>query len=153
MKQHPCRPELWVTPDGRVFRELHPSKDDAGYHQIRNGKFRQRRHVLVAETYHGPKPFEKAVVRHKNGDELDDTATNLEWGTQKENGGDAVVHGTTAKGEKNAMHKLTEAAAEDILARRVRLGRWVESLPKNTVCRSRPLIFFCGRTWSHLRGT
>jgi len=77
MKQHPYHHELWVTPDGRVFRELHPSKDDAGYHQLRNGKFRQRRHVLVAETYHGLKPFPKAVVRHKNGDESDDAAINL----------------------------------------------------------------------------
>lgn len=42
-------------------------------------------HKLVCETYHGLKPFEKAVVIHKDENGLNNKFDNLKWGTQKEN--------------------------------------------------------------------
>jgi hypothetical protein len=42
-------------------------------------------HQLVCEAFHGPKPFEKAVVIHIDEDGLNNRAENLKWGTQKEN--------------------------------------------------------------------
>lgn len=42
-------------------------------------------HQLVCEAFHGPKPFDKAVVIHLDEDGLNNRAENLKWGTQKEN--------------------------------------------------------------------
>ncbi|QDP54003.1 MAG: putative uncharacterized HNH endonuclease [Prokaryotic dsDNA virus sp.] len=42
-------------------------------------------HQLVCEAFHGPKPFETAVVIHKDEDALNNRPENLKWGTQKEN--------------------------------------------------------------------
>lgn len=42
-------------------------------------------HKLVCETYHGLKPFDKAVVIHKDENGLNNKYDNLKWGTQKEN--------------------------------------------------------------------
>ncbi|MGG5819613.1 HNH endonuclease signature motif containing protein [Falsiroseomonas sp. HW251] len=40
---------------------------------------------LVAEAFHGPSPFEGAVVMHLDENAANNRASNLRWGTQKEN--------------------------------------------------------------------
>jgi hypothetical protein len=42
-------------------------------------------HRLVCEAFHGPAPFDKAVVIHLDEDGLNNKPENLKWGTQKEN--------------------------------------------------------------------
>lgn len=42
-------------------------------------------HQLVCEAFHGPKPFPTAVVIHRDENALNNRASNLKWGTQKEN--------------------------------------------------------------------
>lgn len=42
-------------------------------------------HRLVCEAFHGPPPFDKAVVIHLDEDATNNRADNLKWGTQKEN--------------------------------------------------------------------
>ena len=42
-------------------------------------------HQAVCEAFHGPKPFEKAVVIHKDEDAHNNRPDNLKWGTQAEN--------------------------------------------------------------------
>lgn len=42
-------------------------------------------HKAVCEAFHGPAPFERAVVIHLNENALDNRPENLKWGTQKEN--------------------------------------------------------------------
>jgi hypothetical protein len=42
-------------------------------------------HQAVCEAFHGPKPFEKAVVIHKDENARNNRPENLKWGTQKEN--------------------------------------------------------------------
>lgn len=42
-------------------------------------------HQLVCEAFHGPRPFEGAVVMHKDEDALNNRPENLAWGTMKEN--------------------------------------------------------------------
>lgn len=42
-------------------------------------------HQLVCEAFHGPRPFDNAVVMHLDEDALNNRPENLQWGTQKEN--------------------------------------------------------------------
>jgi HNH endonuclease len=44
-----------------------------------------RIHRAVCEAFHGAAPFDGAVVMHLNENSLDNRASNLAWGTQKEN--------------------------------------------------------------------
>ncbi len=42
-------------------------------------------HQLVCEAFHGPKPFDKAVVINLDENGLNNIPENLKWGTQREN--------------------------------------------------------------------
>jgi hypothetical protein len=42
-------------------------------------------HRLVCEAFHGPAPFDRAVVIHIDENALNNRPENLRWGTQKEN--------------------------------------------------------------------
>jgi hypothetical protein len=42
-------------------------------------------HRLVAEAFHGPSPFDGAVVMHLDENASNNGASNLHWGTQQEN--------------------------------------------------------------------
>lgn len=42
-------------------------------------------HQAVCEAFHGPKPFDGAVVIHLDEDGTNNRQENLRWGTQKEN--------------------------------------------------------------------
>lgn len=50
-------------------------------------------HRLVVEAWHGAKPDADAVVRHLNGNALDNRPENLRWGTAAENTADMFEHG------------------------------------------------------------
>lgn len=50
-------------------------------------------HGLIATVFHGPRP-EGLEVRHLNGQQLDNRAANLRWGTRSEQQLDRVRHGT-----------------------------------------------------------
>jgi len=152
--QHPRFPNIWVTPCGRIFEELHVSRDANGYGSVSvkstgSKRITMRRHVLVCEAYHGERPDGK-VVRHKNGIPSDDRADNLQWGTQAENCQDTVSHGKSTRGSKNAQAKLTIEQAKEIRDRArngestVELARWF-GVSQPTICDIKS-----GRTWSHL---
>lgn len=42
-------------------------------------------HRMVCEAFHGPAPFERAVVIHIDENAINNRPENLRWGTQKEN--------------------------------------------------------------------
>lgn len=66
-------------------------------------------HHAVCESFHGPRP-DGQVVRHLNGDYLDNRAENLAWGTRAENGVDMVLHGTSywaARTQCGSGHEYT----------------------------------------------
>ena len=114
---HPTLRNTFVTGDGRVFTECPASPDANGYMLVRvHGKL-TRRHVLVAETFHGVRPPGN-VVRHRNGLAGDDSPNNLVWGTQAENCADTVRHGNSTRGERNPQVKLTLMQVEEIRSRR-----------------------------------
>lgn len=87
-----------ITSSGRVFsykqgywRELKPQKDTDGYLQVvlfrdnkRNPKFVHR---LVADAFIF-KPHGSTEVNHKDGNKLNNDASNLEWCTRRDN----IIH-------------------------------------------------------------
>jgi hypothetical protein len=125
-----------------------------GYHLVRalneNGRpVAVRRHTLVAETYHGPKPAGKQV-RHLDGNPANDHYKNLRWGTMQENCNDTVRHGRTTRGKRNSQAKITEQQAREI-KQRLRAGESGSELAVEFNL-SQPAVsnIKTGATWSWL---
>ena len=66
-------------------------------------------HRMVAEAFHGPKPSAQHEVRHLDGDRRNNAASNLAWGTRRENIDDREAHGTTARGARNGAYTKPES--------------------------------------------
>jgi len=64
-------------------------------------------HRVVLETFSGPPPWPRAVVRHLNGKRDDNRIENLSWGFCRENASDRVRHGTQTRGENHPRARLT----------------------------------------------
>lgn len=118
VKKHPTIPGLFLTEDGRAFRELAASPASGGYHTIKIGRRTYRRHVLMAETFNGPRPAGATGVRHDNGNPGDDRPSNLLWGTQADNAQDTVRHGRSTRGETSAQARLAAGQVREIRLRR-----------------------------------
>src|SRR5262245_3175163 len=91
-------------------RALRGGVDKDGYRKFvlidDSGKRRHvRRASMICEAFHGPRPI-GMTVRHLDGSRTDDAASNLAWGTQKENIGDKYRHGTIRLGEDHPASKL-----------------------------------------------
>jgi hypothetical protein len=108
-RRRPSRPGasclVWGSPGGylhvTLWRSNQPQSVDV--------------HVLVARAFHGPgKPGQQ--VRHLDGDQLNNAATDLAWGTPKEDTEDKRQHGTLRRGERCYQAKLTEADVREIRA-------------------------------------
>lgn len=70
--------------------------------------------TVVCETFHGPRP-DGMHVAHRDGNALNDAASNLAWKTPADNEADKVLHGTSpARGENCNLSKLTESQVRDI---------------------------------------
>lgn len=109
-------PRIVVRSDGRTaFYKGHirkPSKRKDGYLQIRikfnNGRVKNRLvHRLVAIAFI-PNPDNKPEVNHKDNEPENNTPTNLEWTTTKENIRHAHKNGfvDSARGERHGRAKL-----------------------------------------------
>lgn len=93
-------------------RLLTPNRDKDGYAKVtirlNNGKTKTFRVCrLVAEMWHGA-PTKGQVVRHLDGNNHNDNASNLKWGTPAENSHDSKLHNTWVHGRKVNTCKLTE---------------------------------------------
>lgn len=60
------------------------NKQDARFIVVCKGKT-YKVHRMVAEAFHGPAPFDDAVVMHLDENSANNRPENLKWGTQKEN--------------------------------------------------------------------
>lgn len=125
-----------VTPDGRVFsldsnwrgygsRELVQQLNSHGYPSVRmyvHGiRKRMLVHTLVANKYLPPRPSEIHQIRHLDGNKLNNSASNLAWGTAKENADDRKSHGMTSCGIKHS-----KATRRGLLVKKLREAGYVE---------------------------
>ena len=110
-------------PRVRAARLLAANPGDNGYPIVslrRDGQGHSRRvHVLVAEAFIGPRPPGQ-VIRHLDGDSLNNSLTNLAYGTPSENIKDQVRHGTHPFAKKTHCpqgHAYDEANTYYVAAR------------------------------------
>jgi len=59
-------------------------------------------HKLVAEKFLPQRPTDYHEIRHIDGDRRNNNASNLSWGTRKENAQDREKHGKTSRGDKHS---------------------------------------------------
>lgn len=69
-------------------------------------------HKIVAMAYLGERG--ELQVRHLDGNKVNNSLSNLKYGTAKENAEDRHLHGNTAIGQKIGTSKLTDAQVEEI---------------------------------------
>lgn len=62
---------------------VHPKNYNRPTIHFRDRNYRVSR--LVCEAFHGPSPFDGAVVMHMDDDQTNNKPDNLKWGSQKEN--------------------------------------------------------------------
>lgn len=90
-----CCGNYYVSNDGHVYSEKNEmflkGTKTSGYLYVGLKPLGERKfkriavHRLVCEAFHGPAPEPDMQVNHKNGNKLDNRASNLEWCTQTEN--------------------------------------------------------------------
>jgi hypothetical protein len=88
-------------------RILKPWPNKYGHLKVGIGESIKRYvHVLVLEAFRGPCP-EGHESRHLDGNAGNNRLGNLVWGTPTDNQNDRATHGTSNRGERQWMHKLT----------------------------------------------
>lgn len=111
------------------------------------GGKRRRTHIhrLIVETFISPPPFENSCVRHIDGNSLNNSLSNLIWGTYLENENDKKRHGTHKKRISNA--KLNKELMTKIDEMRAKGSTQLEIAKAVGV--SRPTIsrYLSGKTW------
>ena len=130
--------------------------DKAGYLRInlrKNGKSTQFTiHRLVCSTFHGPPPDISEQTCHLDGDRLNNTASNLRWGTFVDNKNDIRRHNSVLKGKDHprGQAKLNEAEVGKIRgmlqagARNADLAEYFK-VSENTISHIK-----YNRTWRHV---
>ncbi len=107
-------PGYEVTPDGAVIsmmrskpRVLSQYVNANGYPSVKVFIDGKRTSIavyrLVAAAHLPKRPSPLHEVRHLDGQKANSSATNLEWGTRKQNIHDAITHGTHSRGDKHSL--------------------------------------------------
>ena len=133
-----------------VVRVLKTGDNGTGYEtcQLGRGSIAYV-HRLVLGAFAGNCPS-GMQCRHLNGDRRDNRLANLAWGTRLENAADKVLHGTTARGERNSTSELTDAAVRKM--RRLRSAGFTYTAlgARFGVHKSTARLACLRETWSHV---
>ncbi len=139
--------------DGCLWGFLRPSVAN-GYLkvnlQVDGSTETHRIHRLVLLVWVGPPPPNKPECRHLDGDKQNNLADNLAWGSSAENSADQAAHGTTTKGSRVGISKLTEQSVRR-LRRLAALGVSQNAIAQQLgVSRASIGNVIAGRTWAWL---
>lgn len=111
-----------------IYRKMRPTiaREYKLVTLFKNGKpYYKKVHHLVLETFVGPCP-DGMEACHDNNNKLDNSSTNLYWGTKSRNYQDRRKNNTTNDGERNGRAKLTN---ENVLEIRRRLTNGEKQIP------------------------
>ncbi len=93
-------------------------------------------HQIVALAFHGPRTADSPAIRHLDGDNLNNAAVNLAYGTYSQNAYDQVRHGTHPQASKTHCAHGHPYTPENIYVRpsrpNARHCRMCRSLPSHT---------------------
>lgn len=129
-RRHPVFVDYDVSDQGRVRRAI-PAKgaqvgrvkaaslSTTGYLTVNLDAKPRKVHVLVLETFVGPRP-PKHDGCHNDGDRQNNALENLRWATRKENMADAITHGTAQRGAEKVRSYWGGAEARQAQSERVR---------------------------------
>lgn len=114
-------PRYSITENGEVYswkrknapHKLKPGITSGCYLFVRLGDKNVKVHVAVATTYIGSRP-QGLIVRHLDGNPLNNHYKNLAYGTVKENYEDARKHGCIPLGEDHKNNKLSLKQIENV---------------------------------------
>jgi hypothetical protein len=84
--------------------------------RYRGRKTKEAVHALVLEAFVGPRP-DGLVACHNDGTRTNNALSNLRWDSYSGNEADKVRHGTSQRGERNHVAKLTRDDVRDIRIR------------------------------------
>ncbi|MCT1363341.1 HNH endonuclease [Microbacterium sp. p3-SID131] len=107
-------------------------------------------HSLVAAAFLGPRP-DGMQVAHSDGDRQNARLDNLRYATATENATDKRRHGTDTPGERNGMHKLTDASVREIRRLRSQGAVQTDLAKKFGVSRAAIQFVLNGQHWSHVK--
>lgn len=136
----------------RSGKMLTPNPQTGGY--LRVTLTRDRRpftrtvHRLVLTEFVGPRPPGKQA-RHRNGKKPENALSNLLYGTPKENSADRAAHGTTARGERQGLAKLSAAQVQELRERRAAGERGVDLAAAYGITKQNVTEIVRGNTWKH----
>lgn len=109
-------------------------------------------HKLILNAYVGERP-KGYVCRHLNGNPLDNTPTNICWGTPKENAQDSIRHGTAVClrfGEAAVASKLNEQDIYKIKEMYATGHTQKEIASVFSITQHHVSDIVRGKTWTHL---
>jgi len=122
LHEHPEFPSYLMSPNGAVYSR----RSSRFLKPIRLGNYlgvmithasgqivKRYVHRLVLEATVGTCP-PGMEARHLNGDRHDNRASNLTWGTKRQNASDKIGHGTDPRGTRNPMARLTWGQVREI---------------------------------------
>jgi hypothetical protein len=106
-------------------------------------------HRLVLLAFVGKPPKPDMECAHGDGDTLNCAITNLRWATHRDNLADCVAHGTSNRGERHGMAKLT---ASQVLAIRADRRSHSACAAEFGISRGNVTHIKSGKAWSWLKG-
>lgn len=120
----------------------------------RDGKTEKRAvHRLVLEAFVGPCPQGMEARHFPDRDVTNNRATNLKWGTHTQNLADRDFHGTSNKGERHGLAKLTDASVKQIRALRAMGYAQTKIGAIVGISQAQVHRVLSGECWSHVSGS
>lgn len=153
-----------VGSDGSVWSrhsggwvKLRQSEIGGGYKAVTlccdGSQFSKRVHRLVCEAFHGPCPEGMEVRHFPENNPSNNAASNLRWGTRKENHADKKIHGTHLEGEKHGMAIISQS---DVVLMRSEYEKGLSTIAEIAtrfgVSESQCARVVHGESWSHVPG-
>lgn len=110
--------EFIAAPNETGCMDFKFSPNAGGYARISVAPFTlDYAHRVVCRWTHGDPPSDKHEAAHSCGRRSCVNPTHLRWATRTENMADAIGHGTTMRGERSPVSRLTEAQVHEIRQR------------------------------------